>query len=169
VAREGTTDTMTSEAKCAIRATVRHQVSNCWISSLRCSQNHWQDHGGDYVRRRTSLSSSLDGRHVDCEIDGGRQWRSSLQGRPEDVLTLRLVGDRPQHTTGSGNWQWDNFSQRDVTTPARNCVIDASAISGSGSSSSPVAAYTNVIDISASQATRLERIGCLRRDCRWED
>jgi hypothetical protein len=29
---------------------------------------------------------------------------------------------------------WDNFSQRDVTMAAPNCVIDASAFSGSGES-----------------------------------
>jgi hypothetical protein len=68
---------------------------------------------------RTSLSSSLDGAHGDCERVAEDSGGAGLQKRQDDVLTTRVVGDRPLSHHRQRQWQWDNFSQRDVTMPRR--------------------------------------------------
>jgi hypothetical protein len=141
VARVGTTDTITSEAKCATRATITYQVSTLPCrkvgNGVRCSQCRDQDN--DVWRGIACAGNIPASPAVLMELMVTANWwrrtveeQSSLERRQDGVITTRVVGDRPHHITGSGNGRWDNFSQRDVTMPAPNCVIDASAVSGSG-------------------------------------
>jgi hypothetical protein len=105
VAREGTTDTITSEARCAIRATV-NQVSTVPLGLISIASPMLAELGSTIVRwgsmrgERTSLSSSLDGAHGDCELvagdSGGASWSPETPGR-----CINYSGRRRQPTLTS--------------------------------------------------------------------
>jgi hypothetical protein len=138
VAREGTTDTITSEARCAIRATVTSSQYYASGFDLDCV----------FYARKAGVDNSKVGGACAGNVPASpavlmelmvtaNWWRGTveeqagLQKRQDDVLTTRVVGDSPLSHHRQRQWQIGQFFSKRRDHAAPNCVIDASALSGS--------------------------------------